>query len=198
MYDAEHTIESAAADLDAYAKKLGKRAALIGDSLQTVRSVAARTAETPRAIIDANVASARREAVSRRILALFTSEMARAGYRNEQSAEGFNDMAAGKESGSIEYQARTQIVLRPVKDQLGVIHVNVPKMKPGGDCEFWLTLNKARHSLVERSQPESETPRGREASKVDAARRQVEADARVLTEVVLRNPGIGRWTSAPS
>jgi KaiC/GvpD/RAD55 family RecA-like ATPase len=192
MYDAEHTIESAAADIDAYAKKIGsKRVVLIGDSIQTNRSIAARGAETPRAMIDANVIAFRREAVNRRMVTIGTSEMPRSGYRNEQSVEGFNDMAAGKDSGSIEYQARTQIVLRTVKDQPGVIHARVPKMKPGGECEFWLALNKARHSLSERGCPDSESTTGKETAKVAKARKQVAEDVRVLTGIVLRRPGIG-------
>jgi len=191
MYDGEHTIESAAADLDAFANSKGMRSVLVGDSMQTARSIAARAAETPRAIIDANVTTGRREAVARRMVVLMTSEMPRSGYRSEQSAETFNDMAAGKESGAIEYQARTQIVLRTVKGEPGTIHANVPKMKPGGECQFWLSLNKARHSLSERGQPESESPRGKEAAKVASARKQVGQDANVLAGIILGQPGIG-------
>lgn len=191
MYDAEHTIETAGADLAEVAKKNGRRAMLIGDSLQTVRSFAARSAETPRATVDANVIAFRRLAADHRMVVLMTSEMPRSGYANQQAAASFNDMAAGKESGSTEYQARTQIVLRTVKDYPGVIHANVPKMKPGGECEFWLTLNKARHSLTERAAPDCETTQGKEAAKVATARRQVATDARILTAIVLRRPGIG-------
>ncbi len=59
--------------------------------------------------------------------------------------------------------------------------MNVPKMKPGGECEFWLTLNKPRHSLTERSCPDSETTTGKEAARVATARKQVGLDAGVLT-----------------
>jgi hypothetical protein len=66
--------------------------------------------ETPRARVDA-VADAIRAARDRGILVLATSEVNRGFYGRSKPEEQTTAMAAGKESGRIEYAAETLVVL---------------------------------------------------------------------------------------
>jgi hypothetical protein len=50
-----------------------------------------------------------------RMICIATTEMNRAAYRSVEAAEASNDMAAGKESGAIEFSARVMLSLRSVK-----------------------------------------------------------------------------------
>jgi KaiC/GvpD/RAD55 family RecA-like ATPase len=193
LYDASHTIESAAADLAAWAESEGRRAALMIDSLHAVESDAGAGSRDERARITANVSAMRFVSTHYRMLVVATTEANRASYRNEAAADETNDIAAGAESRAIEFAAQTQLVLRTPKGHPEVIHVRVAKNRRLAKGEFWLTLDRARHALRECPDP-SDCPEER-AELAEKGRRSVrrgvEADARTVMDVVSRNPGLG-------
>jgi KaiC/GvpD/RAD55 family RecA-like ATPase len=188
IYDHGWTIEAAASDLNERAKVANKRSVYVVDSIQTTRSSEAAKADSPRLAVDATVRAIRTVTSAYRLLTIATSEMGRAGYRNEDAARDFNDMAAGKESSSIEYGAKIQLVLRSVKDFPGVIRVGVPKLKRGREVDFFLQLNRATHAVFERAAPLEEDM---DAAKSARARREASEFAKALRDIVLREPGIG-------
>ncbi len=120
-------LEDAAAELAARAVVAGKTGVLALDSVQTLRSRGSDAADSPRARVDA-VCGAVREVTNRgRLITLVTSEVARNFYR-QMSLEGdMNPLAAGKESGKIEYMGDVQLVLTSVKGSGDLIDVSVPK-----------------------------------------------------------------------
>jgi hypothetical protein len=193
LYDATHTIESVADDLAAWAKAEGRMAALFIDSIQAARSDAARSAESPREVVEANVAAMRAASTGHRMLVGATSEANRASYRNEQAAEHSNDLAAGAESRAIEFGAQTLLMLRTPKDRPDVVHVRIAKNRRAYVGEFWLKLDREAHTLTE-CPPPSEDP-NTTAAKTEAKRRaavaDVERDAKAVAVVVRSNPGIG-------
>jgi hypothetical protein len=121
-------------------------------------------------------------------------EMNRGAYRSEDASERYNDLAAGKESGAIEYAAKAQIVLRSVKGRDDLVQVRVPKIKRGtkDETEFFLSFDRVKHSLEECDAPEEPREAANEEDR-DVAKnvRRVKADAKTLSDVVLANAGIG-------
>jgi KaiC/GvpD/RAD55 family RecA-like ATPase len=193
LYDATHTIESAAADLAVWAKAEKRLAALFIDSIQAARSDAALSADSPREIVEANVAAMRVASTGHRMLVGATSEANRASYRNEQAAEQSNDLAAGAESRAIEFGAQTLLMLRTPKDRPDVIHVRIAKNRRAYVGEFWLKLDRERHALTECPAPSEDpnaTTRKTEANR-RAAVADVERDAKAIAVVVRSHPGIG-------
>lgn len=185
LYDSRWSIEAAAADLAAHAGE--KPAVFIVDSVQTVRCAESMKADNPRLVVGANVRALKHVTSEHRFLLIATSELPRGAYRNEDAARDFNDMAAGKDSGDIEYAAAVQMVLRSVKDHPGLIRVNVPKLKRGREVEFYLRLNRVTHTLVEADAPvAAETP-----NKTATSRKRTVEDAKALRELLLRKPGLG-------
>jgi KaiC/GvpD/RAD55 family RecA-like ATPase len=155
FYGDEHTIESAAEDLATWAATLGKRAFFGIDSIQTVTSEAGVDADGPREFVTANVRAVRTVTTRHRLLTVATSEMGRGSYRNQQQALQQDDMAAGKESGAIEYSARVLLALRTVKGQPGLVNCKVVKNKLGqSQVEFHMNIDKRRQLLTECSGPE--------------------------------------------
>lgn len=193
LYDATHTIESAAEDLTAWAKAERRPAAFFIDSIQAARSDAALSADSPREIVEANVTAMRLASTGHRMLVGATSEANRASYRNEQAAEQSNDLAAGAESRAIEFGAQTLLMLRTPKDHPDLVHVRIAKNRRAHVGEFWLKLERERHALAE-CRPPSADPNVT-AAKTEAKRRaavaDVERDAKTLAAVVRAIPGIG-------
>ena len=176
LYDATWTIDAAAADLAAWAKAEGTRAALFIDSLQAGRSAAGAKADAPRLVVEANVAAMRAASTIHRLLVVATSEANRASYRNEEAAQS-NDLAAGAESRAIEYGAQTQLMVRTPKDHSDVIHVRIAKNRRARVGEFWLRLDRERHAIAECDNPEADpsvatakAERKRAANRADLAR----------------------------
>jgi KaiC/GvpD/RAD55 family RecA-like ATPase len=188
LYDHGWTIEAAADDLAAHARRLGKKAVYVVDSVQTVRCAEALKADGPRLVVGANVRALKTVTSAHKFLLIATSEMGRGGYGNEEAAKNFNDMAAGKESGDIEYAAAVQIVVRSVKGVPDKIRVNVPKLKRGKQVEFFLRMNRATHSLSECEAPILENVEDAKAAKVRARARE---DAARVRQIVMSKPGIG-------
>lgn len=189
LYGPEHTIESAAADLDAYARERGLRAAIFADSIQAVRCVAAADAKTAQELVSRNVAAMRNAATNYRMIAVATSEMNRNAYRNIDSAETSNDMAAGKESGAIEFSARVMIAMRSVKNEPDLLELRIAKNKhgPGGD-RVHLRIDRRHMVLTEATAPD-EADLKVESRKQNKA--EVAADADALAQVIRKNQGVG-------
>jgi hypothetical protein len=196
LYNADWTIEAAAADLDKFAKSLVKegepprRVVLFVDSIQTVTCTALMAAlrePSPREAITANVKAVRTVATTYRMLVGATSEMARDFYRDEEKAEKANDIAGGKESGSIEYSGRVLVSVRSVKDDPDLVHVRLPKNKYGpsyrkrGD-EFYLRLDRASQTLRDADPPARSETQSTDGPGVRRA---------AVLKLVRRNPGRG-------
>lgn len=189
LYDAQHTIEAAARDLAEWSREIGARPALLIDSLQAVTSELGTGAEGPRETVEANVKAMRWASTSLRMLVIATSEANRNSYRNNSSTDQ-NDLAAGAESRAIEYGAQTQLVLRTPKDHGDVIHVTVPKNRRAHRGEFWLRLDRERHTLTECDDPakDPEAEEDREEARRAAAKRCVYQDAREVARVFAGRP----------
>ena len=201
FYGYAHTIESAAADLHAWAVRetpAGQqvRTFLGIDSIQTVSSEATRHMEasgrevSPRAIVSANCIAVKLTAIRLQMMMIFTSEMARAAYRTKDAAEEVNDMAMGKESGAIEYVARVQLALRSVKGSADLLELSVVKNKHGrsGDSIF-LSIDRARQTIKQTDTPEA----SKRADRAEAGRAQIMGDAAkcacVIASWYAANPG---------
>ncbi len=194
LYDATHRIESAAADLATWAKAEGRRAALFLDSLQAVRSELATTVDTPRALVEANVAAIRAVSTGYRLLVVATSEANRASYRSDDAAAVANDLASGAESRAIEFGAQTLLMLRTPKGEPDVIHANLAKNRRAERGEFWLRLDRDRHSLTETGNPAENPAAVAERREQDRAanRGKVKRDATDLAGVLRGQPqGLG-------
>ena len=154
LYDATWTIDAAAADLATWAKSEGRQAALFIDSIQATRSAASLDAETPRTIVEANVAAMRVASTAHRMLVVATSEANRASYRSDVAIDQSNDLAAGAESRAIEFGAQTQLMARTPKGHPDVIHVRITKNRRAHVGEFWLRLDREAHNVAECDNPE--------------------------------------------
>jgi KaiC/GvpD/RAD55 family RecA-like ATPase len=142
---------------------------LVVDSLQTARCTAADGAESLREKIDAKIAVIK--AIAKRgTLVIAISEMSRAGYRSGSRAENISALAAGKESGSIEYAAALLLGLRSVAGETGLVDVEVAKNRLGsGKPELRLRLDFDRADFEEVAAP-SEAERDRQSKHVASAR----------------------------
>ena len=179
LYGPEWTIDSAATDLAAYAAKLGKadRVALFVDSIQQVTCGALASPDrevSPREVVSANVRALRSVATQHRLIAMATSEMNRNAYRSIEAAEQSNDMAAGKESGAIEFSARVMLSLRSVKGEkdMSVLRVVKNKHGPSGD-EIHRRIDR-RHMTIETTEapaPSEAKSEGKHADHLQAAAR---------------------------
>jgi replicative DNA helicase len=195
FYGSSHTIEAAADDLAAWGAKEGRRTALVLDSLQTVRAAEAESAASPRELVDLNVRAMRAKGSQHSMLMIATSEANRSSYRDDEAVDRTNDIAAGKESGSIEFSAQTLIMVRTPKGHANVIRACVPKNRRGARAglEFFLQLDRDRHSLVECADPSADPNRKAGASAEERARNRarVESDAASLASIIRYQPGVG-------
>jgi hypothetical protein len=126
----EATLEDSIARLDA--KAGGGLGVLVIDSVQALAK-ALHPDLPPREAVDALLVRVRELRATRKWLVPMTSEVSRAHYGNKKTAGDASAMAAGKESGSIEYGVDTQLVLTSVEGgQGGLVDVAVPKNRPYG------------------------------------------------------------------
>jgi KaiC/GvpD/RAD55 family RecA-like ATPase len=133
----------------------GGPALLVADSLQKIVVSGTLQAENPRArvAVEACVRIAKRH----RFLVVVTSEVARGFYRGGDEREP-NALAAGKDSGSIEFGADLQLVLRSVPDGAGDVDVDVPKNRLGSDKPTFrmrIDHHRARMSPLETALPKA-------------------------------------------
>lgn len=188
FYGGDHTIESAMADLGAYAKDLGTRAAYFGDSIQALRCDGTGSADSLREAVSANVAALRNGATIHRMIAMATSEANRSAYRSIEAAETTNDMAAGKESGAIEFSARVLLMLRSVRGETDLIDAKITKNKhgPSGDSVH-LKIDRRHMVLTESGAPNAVDVK---AKKVASVKAEVAEDADLLASIVRKNQGV--------
>lgn len=191
LYDDNFTIESAGADLAAWAKQEGRAAALFLDSLHAVRSIAGAEAQNPREAVEANVRAMRGVSTKLRMLVVASAEANRSSYRSDDAAETTNDLAAGAESRAVEFGAQTQLMLRTPKNHPNVIHVRVAKNRRADRGEFWLRLDRGRHAVEECANPMADPALAayREDAKRSIARTNVLKDAEELAALLYRHPG---------
>ncbi len=156
LYDADegdHTINSVA---ELLAKRAaGAPALLIVDSIQTARATGSELAEGPRARVDA-IVNALRFAAKRGLIVIATSEAGRAAYRSKRADDQINPLAAGKESGSIEYRSHAVLVMTAVDGEPGAIDVVVPKCRFGRKVPFRLRQDFARATFAEIARPDDD------------------------------------------
>ena len=192
MYGGEHTIESAMADLHAYATERGMRAAYFGDSIQALRCDATEAVESLREAVSANVAALRTGATLYRMVAMATSEMNRNAYRNIDSADTTNDLAAGKESGAIEFSARVMLALRSVTGEGDLIAARIAKNKHGpSGGTVYMRIDRRHMILTEDNAPPVVDP---EAKKAGHMKSRAADDAKALANLIGQNPGVGEKT----
>lgn len=191
LYGPEWTIEAAAEDLAKHAG--GKPAALFVDSIQQVACTAILVTEremSERQVVNANVRAVRAVATRHRLIVVSTSEMNRNAYRNVEAAEVANDMAAGKESGAIEFSARVMLSLRSVKDHGDLVQLRVVKSKHGPSYpaaeDLFLRIDRGRQTLTP-----ADAPPQPDAAKVreDRGRESVLADAAAVALALADSPG---------
>lgn len=175
----EETVEQVTMELVDFAKGHANRTpVLVIDSLQTVRSGLTKGMETPRARVDA-VADSIRAARDRGILVLASSEVNRGFYGRSKPEEQTTAMAAGKESGRIEYLAESLIVLREA-DTENVVDVTVAKNRGFPRVPFRLLLDPTRMTYVEVERPDAEHER----------REAFARDCQAIVEVIRARAGV--------
>jgi replicative DNA helicase len=184
--DASTTIEAAAATL----RPERGPSVLVVDSLQMARAAGSAEAETPRARVEA-VLCACKATTRRGITVVATSELARGAYRSRDAAERTDDLAAGKESGAIEYAAGSLLVLRSVPDANGQIDVTIPKNRGGDKTPFRLAMNFERATLHETALPEGRPVGGLGLDSTT----QLETDMTAAREALRKEPAgaAGIW-----
>jgi hypothetical protein len=117
---------------------------LIADSLQTIAQfVPDSIAETLRGKVDYVLRLAKKLARTLKIFIVLLSELSRAAYkfRGESQVE---DIAAGKESGGIEYAVTALTLIRSVPKSDGLVRVTMPKSRLGRVEEFALRQSYVR------------------------------------------------------
>lgn len=152
---------------------------LIVDSLQTARCLAAEGAESAKAAIEAKMRVLKGIA-KRGVLVIAISEMARSGYRANNPADNVSALAAGKESGAIEYGAALLLGLRAVRGEVGQVDIEVAKNRLGGQKpRLRIQLDADRAHFSEIALPSAEE----QSSTPTADGRMERAKERVLSAV---------------
>lgn len=198
-YDEAWTIESAAADLAAWAAREQRTAMLGIDSVQTVRCVAedvvrlAGREMSDVAAVTARCRAIRAVATEHRLIALATSELGRSAYASRDPSQRTSALAAGKWSGAIEYSARVVAALRSVPGESDLLELELAKNKHGpvtyDDGEpghVYLRIDRRSQTLTQASyEPAPDC-------QVDRARDRVLADAAIVAKVLSSTPGMVR------
>lgn len=192
IYDAEWTIEGAAADLARFARD--RHAMLAIDSLQTVQCEAERVREFSEvAAVTARTKAIRAVATRYKMLTIATSELGRGAYRSSDPKEQTSTMAASKWSGAIEYSARVLIGVRSVAGEKDIIDLDIAKNKHGPrDKHVYLRLDRRWQTLSQVSYDPPQKPSAEERAEQARSRsaRKVAADAAVVVRVLMSRPGM--------
>lgn len=194
LYDASDGILTAAAKLDAFRTSQGLAHAMLGvDSLQAVTP--STQADTPRAIVEANVRDVRAASHQYRHLVLATSEANRAFYksRTPDADDAVGAMAAGAESRAVEFGFKTLLGVLTPKGHNDVAEVEVAKNRRHHRGKFWLRPERDTHTVTECPDPTGtpEAVADRESAAIGAKAARVRADAKILARIVQHEPGIG-------
>lgn len=187
--DEATTVEGVAAKL--FEISQGKPAVLLVDSIQTVACDAGDAGGEPRHRVDSVVRALKRVTSKYKLLVIATCELARGSYRSKDAAAQINDLAAFKESGSIEYAAQTALILRSVAGEGDLFDVAVPKNRGLKKTPFRLELDRARMAFREvpiEDEAEVDDLRYQPGSKRVSV--DVETDAAIVKRVLLMKPGM--------
>ena len=168
--EAAGSVEAAVAQL--VARACGADAVLVVDSIQTARAAGSDVAGSPRDRIDCVVRALKAARDKHGLLLIATCELARGSYRSKNTADQINDLAAFKESGSIEYAAQTALVLRSVANESELVDVAVPKNRAYRKEGFRLRLDHRTTALVEVDMP-PDSVQPDESARYAAVRRAV-------------------------
>lgn len=200
LYKETWSIEKAALDLHERAKAAGKRSVFVVDSLQTCHSLAEADSNSIREQVTQRMLALKSCASTYKHMVHVTSEMARAGYDDRLENKGISDMAIGKESGSIEYQGKVLISVRPEKDDPTRIRLFIAKNKIGFAHQdrnidgILLVMDKAGQNLTE-AEDSGETRETRaakaETAKAQAAAAQLDKLAAKVAMMLAAKPGLG-------
>lgn len=193
FYSDEDTIESAAEDLATRATRNGTKAALFVDSLQTVRSTLEENSSSRHDQVTTRLRALRSAARTHRMIAVSTSEVSRSSYRGQDDR--VSDLAAGKESGSIEYTARLLLMLRSVPGESDVVELRAPKNKFGrrhDDKEkgIHLRMDRVRQTLTEANDYVPDVGGDQEGVRASAFAQETVRDAAIVAAVLAKNPGV--------
>jgi KaiC/GvpD/RAD55 family RecA-like ATPase len=164
----DYSLEDLIAEAEATAKRLGRPCCIAVDSIQTAPCTAAARKDSTRERVEA-VVKVCKGAARRGALVVMISEMSRDGYKNRDPKENVTALAAGKESGSIEYAASIQIAVRPFSDSpedQGKVWLEVAKNRGGlGKPSFCCRIDAETASFDElqaaQECPSSAPPKGR-------------------------------------
>ena len=197
LYGEDVSIEAAAADLAARAASRGRRAAFFIDSIQTARSAREAEGASMHSIVSQRTRSIRALTTTHKFVTYVTSEMSRAAYRSLDTTERIADMAAAKESGTIEYTARFMVSLRRVAGEADMIEASITKNKFGaltkdGEAGFRLRLDRESQLLTEDSSFVAPSKASRDQQRATERAQQAIADAAVLAVVIVDEPGIAK------
>ena len=169
--EATGSVEAAVAQL--VARAAGKDAVLVVDSIQTARALGSDAAGSPRDRIDCVVRAMKAARDKHGLLIIATCELARGSYRSKNTADQINDLAAFKESGSIEYAAQTALVLRSVPNEGELVDVAVPKNRAYRKEGFRLRLDYRTTALVEVDAPPESMQQPDDSARFAAVRRAI-------------------------
>lgn len=206
FYDSSWEIETAAADLAAYARQRaeaepgshphGPRAVLGIDSLQTVKcaaeSIAAMNGRelSEVAAVTARVHAIRTVATRHKLIALCTSELGRGAYSQRDPDKQTATLAASKWSGAVEYSARVLIGVRSVADEKDLVELELAKNKHGPrDEKVYLRIDRRSQTFAEVAY--EPPPAATTAGKDERAQGQVVRDAAVVARALLATPNMG-------
>lgn len=160
---------------------------LVVDSLQTARVLAHQLeARSPRERIDATVNALKRAHRGAGLLVIATCEVSRGLYRGGADPK-INPLAAGKESGSIEYAGEIMLVLTSVPGESDLVDVAIAKNRIGGGTEpFRLKLDRDRARFEETSAPSADADDEQsQDERDDAQAARLATDAEKLLGAVL-------------
>lgn len=202
FYDESYTIEEAAADLAERAAAEGLRAALMVDSLQTCRAQGEDQSTGLREQVTRRMLSLKLAAKRHQMIVVATSEMARAGYRTKEGAAELNHLALGKESGSIEYQAKVVVSLQRDPEEKTRVQLKVVKNKLGATHDFdiddflALDLDLSVQTLLQdedhRSETRQEREERRQSDREERARLVSAKNAATLVVAIVARQGISK------
>ncbi len=111
-----------------------QKRAVIVDSIQTARTESSDAIQDPRSKLDDVIGTLKKSAnhEGTRCAILATVELSRSAYRNSSQAHNVDPLAAGKESGALEYRANALIDIRNEKGAPDIITVTAVKARGYG------------------------------------------------------------------
>lgn len=151
LFYAPQPVENVIGDLAQ--KYPNHRRVVIIDSIQTARSLDTNPDWSPRERLDNVLLTIKRMAAApeTRCAVVATCEMNRGAYRNKNAAMNVESLAAGKESGALEYQADAMFDVRNVAGSPDLVTVEAVKVR-GPDTRrgavFGLRLDRAKATFI--------------------------------------------------